>query len=120
MYTTICTYVCTYIVFFTQNDKIILIIHDFYIIYEIKINDIHRVWWYTGISSYCILCGRIKQKQYCICHKMSSVLHSKYSTVVNKFGMDALISHSLHGKQTHCYSFPCTYTWIHITSYMDL
>ena len=76
---------------------------------------IHRLRWYTGIS---ISCGRIKQEQYCICHKMSSVMYRKYSTVVNKFGAVTLIS--LHGKQAHCYSFPCTYTWILITSYMDL
>ena len=41
-----------------------------------------------------------RQKQYFMCHKMSSVLYRKYSTVVNKYSTVALIS-----KQAHCYSF---------------
>ena len=33
-----------------------------------------------------------RQKQYCICHKMSSVLYKKYSIVVGKYSTVGLIS----------------------------
>ena len=49
-----------------------------------------------------------RQKQYCICHKMSGVLYGKYSSVVNKHSAVLLIS--LKGNKTlYCYYFPYTY-----------
>ena len=33
-----------------------------------------------------------KQRQYCICYKMSSALYRKYGTVVNKYSIVALIN----------------------------
>ena len=106
------------------------------VLYDLlKIINYKCLWIHTYVATLCYICtyficqlvtilgGTVqllyfvwedqRQKQYCICHKMSSVLYKNYGmAVTNRVQLHWLV----RGEQAHCYA--CT--WIFITWYMDL